>query len=749
MTTYAIALLLVAGAVLAGEALCRAAGWRDWSYCAPAVGLAALMALASAGAALPGAAGMAVAAPPAAAMLAGAVALARRPALSQPVVAFAIAAVVVGFTALPFLAAGRVGILGVSLNNDTATHLVWADGLRSQEVADLFSPSGGYPLGPHALMAASAELTGGSMEAAMTGFTIAAAVLLGWAAASALAGVPWWLRWAPAGLAAIAYLAAAYYGQGAFKEIAMALFVLAFAAGAEQLPAGRPRTAIPLGVLAGGGLLVYSYIAAAWFAAGLATWALLALAARRPAGAEVRAAARFWLAAAAAALVAVAATLPAIVEFVALYRASPSGGHAGVTGETLANLSGPLSPLAAFGLWPSGDFRVTPTAALHTPLAWLGVAAAGYGVAWSLRRGMRAVPAFLIGCGALYVVARAGGQAPYFTAKALAIAAPLVLLVSLRALAAPAGGGVRKALAVVALAAVALAAGWSSALVLRNSPVGSGEALAELKQLRALVAGGDTLFLGRDDYAAFALRGVRIGAPAPTGLVAPLPVAARPEKPVQPGQPLDVDTVDAPTLDRFRFVITPATHFASAPPPNLRLLRALELYELWERTGSTPSRAIVEQPGAIGGTLDCDELPRRSGVAGLAPDVVGAPPLPLIAPGSAADVQLPLAPGRWELSAQYQSVLPLRILTETGRYTLPPSTAAPGPFFRFATVDSRGGPFGLRVIAERASRITPRTAVARVATIAATAVGRARNVPLRRACGEWVDWYRVGARTAR
>jgi hypothetical protein len=233
MAAYLVALLVLAAAAIAGGALALVAGWRAFDPVAPAAGLAALIGLASFGAVLPDA-GAAVAVPPLLAVVAAAALLVRRrPGLPSPLAPLAIAGVVAALTALPFLAAGRVGILGVSLNNDTSTHLVWADGLRDGAVAALFPPSGGYPLGPHALIAAIAELTGAAPADAMTGLTIAVPVLLGWSALGAVE-LRWrMLGWVAAAVVATAYLVAAYYGQGAFKELLMALFVLSFAVAAE------------------------------------------------------------------------------------------------------------------------------------------------------------------------------------------------------------------------------------------------------------------------------------------------------------------------------------------------------------------------------------------------------------------------------------------------------------------------------------------------------------------------------------
>jgi hypothetical protein len=75
---------------------------------------------------------------------------------------------------------------------------------------------------------------------------------------------------------------------------------------------------------------------------------------------------------------------------------------------------------------------------------------------------------------------------------------------------------------------------------------------------------------------------------------------------------------------------------------------------------------------------------------------------------------------------------------------LPAYTARPGPFFGFGDVTVTGRrPLVVTFIGERVSRLTSRKAVAFVGTVAATRAGRGAEVPLRRACGRYVDWYKL------
>ena len=157
-------------------------------------------------------------------------------------------------------------------------------------------------------------------------------------------------------------------------------------------------------------------------------------------------------------------------------------------GAGLGNLFDRLSPLEALGIWPSGDFRVEPGDGVVP--AWIFYLGAGFGLAalcfgigrW-LRGGERAVPAALAAAALLWLFSLLAGT-PYQEAKALVIAAPLVALVSVRALVAAAPAAL--------VAAFLLAAGGSSVLALANGPVGPRGYSPELAELAGELGPGST-----------------------------------------------------------------------------------------------------------------------------------------------------------------------------------------------------------------------------------------------------------------
>ena len=101
----------------------------------------------------------------------------------------------------------------------------------------------------------------------------------------------------------------------------------------------------------------------------------------------------------------------------------------------LGNLRHQLSAFEALGIWPASDFRLSASAAsVPAPAFYLGALLAVTALALGLPRWVRrhgaAVPAALAAAVVIYLGALAFGTV-YTSAKALAIAAPLITLISL------------------------------------------------------------------------------------------------------------------------------------------------------------------------------------------------------------------------------------------------------------------------------------------------------------------------------
>lgn len=766
---------IVAVSLLYGLAIWRASGFRRTLGAAPAVGFGALLVLAWLAVRLtgsPGASGAILA------VLALACAISLRGERGRgagrdlgPWALVALAAL--ALTSLPLLVSGRVGILAVGLNNDTNVHLLGAWWLQVHPAVD---PSAliatGYPMGPHAVAAAVSSTTGMGLEPAFTGLMMAILVLSALTALGGLREGRVAARGALAVLVGVCYLTASYHAQASFKETIEALLLVGFAValGDAAGSGAGARRALPLGALAAGSVYSYSYLGPLWLATGLAVWLTVEVL-RSPRTAARRA--RGLVAPAAvgggAFLLLSAPQVNRVIAFVgSRFNHEPL--------EGLGNLSGPLSPLEVLGVWLTPDFRVNPPAvSLAGALLVLAAIAAAVSLVWSLRRRQLVVPAMLVGALAIYALA-AATRSPYQDAKALAVAAPLVALLMARAaLAAPrmsvGGHGRRRvpgwapgALVVV----VSAAAGASSFLALRDAAVGPTTRARELAALRPLLHGRPTLYLGDDSYAGWELRGVPIwrqpAYPYPVHIL-----SFRPSKRWRRGRPVDFDTPVPGELDRFPYAIVPRAPFASRPPANWRPLVRTRSYVLYRREGPTLARSVLpRERGRPGAILNCAEpgdraLSRRAGVAGVLPAPVLVPRSawhgPLGRAGRAATLFVRLPRGRWDLSLEYVSRQPMTVRAPGLRARLPASLERLSTYWAAGTMRvARAGRVRVTVTPDRLwwpGRLlgAPGATFTAAAPLSRPLGGLAltrhgvpeRLVPLARACGRYVDWYRLGS----
>src|SRR5262249_4675342 len=166
--------------------------------------------------------------------------------------------------------------------------------------------------------------------------------------------------------------------------------------------------------------------------------------------------------------------------------------------------------------------------------ALLALVAFAWGLGRALSRRESALPSALLAATLLYLASLALGT-PYTQAKALAIAAPLVMLIGLRGLlwadslpcqedGVPEGGGGAwwpprlarpfTGFAVPLLTLVfAAAAAFSTLLPLRQAAVGPDYHLQEMLRMRPIVDGQNMLFLGRDNFVSWELIGSEVYAP--------------------------------------------------------------------------------------------------------------------------------------------------------------------------------------------------------------------------------------------
>ncbi|HEX2358510.1 MAG TPA: hypothetical protein VHH72_01705 [Solirubrobacterales bacterium] len=812
--------LIVAASLLLGAAIMVAAGRPRHSAAGPAAGVSALLVVCGVAIKLPGH-GVTAAAVTGAALVASFLFLARSRA---PLGAVRLGALVaVGGAALviaiPFATSGRVGILGQGLiNDDMASHLLFAEWVDSREgpAPDLID--GGYPLGPHAVVSAASKATGADLVESFAGLTGAIAVLAALTAYGALAGVRGRFRGPAAVLCALPYLSAAYLAQGAFKEPLLGLALVGFALSLPPLRAawsGRRRlpwtAALPAGAIAAGTIYNYSFPGLAWLLLAVVAWALIVALWERGSrggldlGARLRS---FRTVLVAGVVITALCTVPELIrlaQFADFEAFSPEGKGPSVG---FGNLRQPLNPLEAFGVWPSSEFRIAPRNSSTPEIAFylgglLGLAAAAWGLGRAVARREAALPA-AFAAGALgYLVALAAGT-PYTQAKALAVLAPVAMLISLRGLLAagpvecegPAPGAADQAtwwpprplrplvrFAVPALAAAfVLAAAFSTLLPLRQSAVGPTETSEELIAMRPLVADQDVLFLGRDNFISWELLGAHdVFAPIlnhydteeTATLYRATPINAKFDWDNVPASGAEFD---AKGLEDFDWVITTAADFNSQAPPEFAMRMTGEDFILWEREPGAATlgldhpggRRTLLEPLYPGATADCV---KRGGAAGFAElsgtasvfeaaPVVGRawdPNPPDITDGEVATEELPLAPGSWAISIQYASTQPLRVSAPGFDRTLDTNLLfrGPAPYYPVGTIEvpDGAGPVRFTVtvgeppLVGRALGTESRAYLGRIAATPAPAPAPGAavrdDVPLREACGRYVDWYTV------
>jgi hypothetical protein len=225
--TYVSAALICAASLLVGRAVLALAGQERWSWLEPAVGLGAILTVTGLLARAPGhgtSASLGVLALIAIAALVVWRLPQRAPGALRE--GLPVALLVLAALAIPFAVSGRWGLLGVGFNNDLGLHLAWAEWLRSGFGP---APDPGYPLGPHGLAVATATVPGIGLGQAFLGEIVAIGVMTGLTALGALRGMTPTRRTIAAAMVAVPYLAASYFAQAAFKELAEAFLVLAFA----------------------------------------------------------------------------------------------------------------------------------------------------------------------------------------------------------------------------------------------------------------------------------------------------------------------------------------------------------------------------------------------------------------------------------------------------------------------------------------------------------------------------------------
>ena len=764
LAALAAAALIAAASAAIGQAILFACGGREWTWSSAPVGLAAILTASGIAAGL-GARGTAIwivlgVIVVAAGVFLGATRNGGHGGHGGPSPVLLAGALAALAAAIPFIVAGRIGILGVGLvNDDMASHLLLADWIDERFLPEPALVHQGYPLGPHALVAGLDTLLGASSIDVFAGLTLAIPAITAVVVYGVLDGLRPLSRTLAAALVALPYVAAAYLAQDAFKEPIIALFILGFALLLPKIT--EARHAIPLAVLAAGTVYVYSFPGLAWLAGTAIVWGLVqAGGARRAVDLRsVMIAAGIGLA---VTLVLILPDVGRLVDFADFRALHPDRANAG----GLGNLPGQLSPLEALGIWPASDFRISAAASSAPAVIFYAgglvalVALALAAPRW-LRRYGWGIPAALLAAAVLYLLARVLGTV-YTSAKALALAAPLIALVILGGLL----GSDRRPLRLLAVA-FGLAAAASSFLILRQAPVAPPDHMAELAQIRPLVAGHKLLFLGRDNFVLYELRGSK---PFTTVQNFYDKYFVEPNRQLEDVfEKFDFDTVDAATLGRFRYVVTTRAAYASGPPPGYRVVQVTPSYVLWRRFGPVGDRFPAERGPAPGRVLGCSEGERPRGRAAI----FAAKPLRVdpsgwssetIHDGSPAGIELDLPAGSWGISLAYDSTRPVTLTAEGTAFAELPGNLdfrGPAPYWPAGEIEvDRPTRVRIEASVERPptiGRLLGASSVAHLGAIAASPAATGyvdaerplpgtgeRLRPAARVCDAYVDWLEKG-----
>jgi hypothetical protein len=706
-----------------------------------------------------------------------------------------VALIVLVIASLPFAFNERNGVLGEGIyTNDQAAQLYWTDWLQHGVGPEPNAVRFGYPTGPQSVAATVAEATNTSLLDSFNGLLLAIPVLTALTALGVMGALSPGRRVIAASLTALPYLAASFLAQSAFKETAMALLVLAFAVTLRDLAfmnrnpdyggGAHPRRAliVVLILLVVASVFVYSIPGLVWFALALPIWLILELA---TGGLRADlAAARGAMRRHRQAIIVGGLIIVAVVAFSAS-QLSGFVDKVGMVQASAGRLSSPVFPGEALGIWPEGDFRIVRGEVSGAyPAVALGLLAAAIAAFAAFRRrdwGLIAVGASTV---IVYVGARLFASI-YVEAKALAVMAPLVVLAVMLALLAPnwAPDGSREAAVAEdgdaqlpddedrlpssrvtiaryvfgGIVAVAIAA--STFLALRAAPVGFDQRGAELEHLSGLIPNESVVFFGVDRFSGYWLRGTLMKSP---GGYVPAAVKARPSKTWDQGLAMDFDTLPPPRLDEFDYAVTTRAGYQSTPPPNVKPVARTTSFILWKRTGPTPPLQIIDKNGTPGRVLVCPNGPGH----GLASHGGSATVLdkPVVrhpeswSPGAhfdapeTATVKMPLPRGRWDLSLQYDSQVPLVVSAGGRSFTLPPSLdgmylslQGQASFWRAGTIRSGGGHETVTVSAEEPSDFQRVVGVRRQVWLGSIAASRGdpAKADLHATCDRFVDHYVV------
>ena len=773
-STFLSIVVIVGLSLLVGRAIMLACGREKWNGLEPAVGFAGVMTVEGLLARIPGTHTVLVLG--VVLLVAVSVFLIRRVSLDDlPRSPFFWAAAVLAvlLTSIPFAVTGHWGLLGMGYNNDLGLHLAWSEYLRSGFGTE---PSDGYPLGPHGLATALSFIPKISLGPVFIGMVMAITVLTVMTAWAALEKLGNWRRLLASLLVGLPYLMASYFAQGAFKELAAAMFLLAFVIALPQvtpLPAGRKerlKAVLPLIVLLLGIVFTYSFPGLAWPFAVLIVWVL--------ADPDMRAklspkAILGYL----SRPVVLVSTLVLLGLLSALAFWGPFGFGDAFSEVATSGAFGPVSVIEEFGVWLTSDYRLAGDGSVPLPglMGAIGLLALAVSLWWWCKQPRSVYPLAFLACAVLYGISLFW-VGDYSLAKALVISAPITMVVILTALLSgisrewKPSQGMEYGAWITLTAVFIVAASASSLMVLRDASVSPAGRAKELDKLQPYVMGQTVLYADQDRFAPYYLSGAKVGVPL-TEFPDP-DVIENERKPFQDetsGQSaIDFDSFDEQTLQNFRYVITTAAGWTSKTPPFYEQVARTPSYILWRRTDEAFGRPILNERTMPAKLIDCDNEGGKyystqvDGIASLMPEaVVGLRsdwmPDPDMTAGESASIDLDLGKGVWRISIQYFSPAGFT-LGAPGYRTRKMKASLDGQRLANIDIGSSGQfwPAGLLTVTEDGpttfvvkstspsflQKVTGYSRQTKLGRIVAMRKGARTKVPMSQICGRWVDYFR-------
>ena len=500
--------------------------------------------------------------------------------------------------AAPVVLSGEATFTGYIKLDDTATWLAITDRIMDHgrdlgglppstyEATLKFNLPGGYPIGAFLPLGIGHTLTGEDSAWLFQPYMAFLAAMLATALYTLTGPV---LRTRPlravaafgASQAALLY---AYVMWGGVKEIAAAgmLGLVGVTAATAIEGNGTIRAIVPLALASAATLAILSFGGALWLAPLLLATLVLSV---RASGARVATRRTLAFVVAGAAL-----ALPSLLK--AKQFLSPNSGTL-TSASDLGNLIKPLDWLQFFGIWPTGDFRLTAhNIALTHLLIGLVVAAGLLGLVVAWRRRANGFVTYVCGATAGCFLVVAFGS-PWIDAKALATASPVFVLAGLAA-----GGAVfesaRRIEGALILAAILGGVLWSNALAYEDVTLAPRDRLAELESIGKDFAGqGPALMTDYEPYGVrhFLRRLDPEGASELRRRVVPL----RNGRPLDKLQVADIDQFMLSGLMVYRTIVLRKSPVESRPPSPFKLVRPGRYYDVWQRADA-PSNVVEHLP---------------------------------------------------------------------------------------------------------------------------------------------------------